>query len=369
MSLPPVPPSPGFSRRSKAGKAHPTLPLSAFTPPNSSASERFPLPPSPSTILPEKVIDANVILSPSVGGAKEGLAQWKREVESVSGSAERIGGVVVSLVGVETGDIEKTLAELKSASGDIPILSVLVPFSLDSGVPITPPSYLPIPASSASHPKIVLSATYKEFSEPGTEALKWAFTNGYSVDLDVQVNIREEKEKFEDFLNALLLPDQNSKTNGKVILSNLLPPQDDFSLEIWKLLTHPTYEDYQSRMASISLNSNVFVKFQPPMWDVPTPPTPAPPGVPTSASSDSSYQKDTFEKKEWKKRIKMYLGPALEAFGYERIIYGSSPSPASHASSNAGDWYELARESFAELGVEQEGIDAIFYGNAKLAYS
>ncbi|KAK7685344.1 hypothetical protein QCA50_011708 [Cerrena zonata] len=65
----------------------------------------------------------------------------------------------------------------------------------------------------------------------------------------------------------------------------------------------------------------------------------------------------------------MYIGPALEAFGFQRIIYGSSPSPLSHASSNAGDWYELARESFAELGVEQEGIDAVFFANAQRAFS
>lgn len=63
------------------------------------------------------------------------------------------------------------------------------------------------------------------------------------------------------------------------------------------------------------------------------------------------------------------VGPALEAFGFQRIIYGSSPSPLSHASSHAGDWYELARESFAELGVEQEGIDAVFFGNAQRAFS
>ena len=63
------------------------------------------------------------------------------------------------------------------------------------------------------------------------------------------------------------------------------------------------------------------------------------------------------------------VGPALEAFGFQRIIYGSSPSPLSHASSHAGDWYELARESFAELGVEQEGIDAVFFGNVQRALS
>ncbi|KAI0276359.1 hypothetical protein BGY98DRAFT_985921 [Russula aff. rugulosa BPL654] len=43
--------------------------------------------------------------------------------------------------------------------------------------------------------------------------------------------------------------------------------------------------------------------------------------------------------------------PAVETFGSERIIFGSAPSPVSRAQSNAGDWYEIARESFAELGV------------------
>jgi predicted TIM-barrel fold metal-dependent hydrolase len=62
------------------------------------------------------------------------------------------------------------------------------------------------------------------------------------------------------------------------------------------------------------------------------------------------------------------VGPVVEAFGYERIIFGSSHSSASNASSNAGDWYEIARESFAELGVEQEAIDAVFSNNARKVY-
>ena len=62
------------------------------------------------------------------------------------------------------------------------------------------------------------------------------------------------------------------------------------------------------------------------------------------------------------------VAPALEAFGYQRIIFGSSSSVSSQEESSAGDWYELARESFAELGLEQEGVDAIFYENAKGIY-
>ena len=63
------------------------------------------------------------------------------------------------------------------------------------------------------------------------------------------------------------------------------------------------------------------------------------------------------------------VGPAVEAFGFERIVYGSAPSPVSHARSNAGDWYEIAREAFAELGVDQESVDAVFGGNAQRIYA
>ena len=62
------------------------------------------------------------------------------------------------------------------------------------------------------------------------------------------------------------------------------------------------------------------------------------------------------------------VGPALEAFGDQRIIFGTSPSPESDAKSAVGDWYELVKESLAELGIEQEGVDAIFGGNAKKVY-
>jgi predicted TIM-barrel fold metal-dependent hydrolase len=58
----------------------------------------------------------------------------------------------------------------------------------------------------------------------------------------------------------------------------------------------------------------------------------------------------------------------VEAFGYQRIIFGSSPCPTSEAPSNASDWYEIARESLAELGIEQESINAVFSGNAKVVY-
>jgi hypothetical protein len=54
------------------------------------------------------------------------------------------------------------------------------------------------------------------------------------------------------------------------------------------------------------------------------------------------------------------VGPAVEAFGFGHIIFGSAPPPVSRAQSSASDWYEIAYEAFAELSVDQEGVDAVF---------
>jgi hypothetical protein len=65
-----------------------------------------------------------------------------------------------------------------------------------------------------------------------------------------------------------------------------------------KLMNHLSYRAYQSHTAALSLFPNLYVKFLPPAWDAPTPPTP-----PAGASFDKT---DSKEKKEWKRRIKMY---------------------------------------------------------------
>ena len=50
------------------------------------------------------------------------------------------------------------------------------------------------------------------------------------------------------------------------------------------------------------------------------------------------------------------MGPAVEAFGFERIVFGSAPSPVSRAQSNVGDWYKIAREAFAELASTRRAL-------------
>lgn len=84
-------PSPGVGARRKGPKSLPKLPLSVFTPPNTGASDKFPLAPSPSAVHPSRVVDAQVQFN------NASLTTWAAEVNNVFGS--KIDGIVVSLAG------------------------------------------------------------------------------------------------------------------------------------------------------------------------------------------------------------------------------------------------------------------------------
>lgn len=96
--LPPAVGVEGLGSRRKGPKTLPRLPMSAFSPPNSGIGERFPLPPSPSTIHPDSVVDAHIVTTTG------DLSQWKQEAGKVLGS--RIRGVVLNLQGKQPGEIE-----------------------------------------------------------------------------------------------------------------------------------------------------------------------------------------------------------------------------------------------------------------------
>ncbi|KZS98235.1 hypothetical protein SISNIDRAFT_481000 [Sistotremastrum niveocremeum HHB9708] len=364
MSAPDLPPSPGVGARRKGPRTLPRLPLSAFSPPNSGTSDRFPLPASPSTVHPESIVDAHVVSS------EGNLDQWTAEAGKELGG--RIGGVVL-VIKNET-NLEQAVASLSKSN--VPITSLVVPYPLQSGVPTNPSSLLkssPIP--------IALSTLFKGPSPSHQEGIKWALSQGHVVHLDVGLDLHsnagdEPWEVLEEFVgNSVGAPGSGAK--GAIVLSNILPPSHTYNIPIVKLLNHPTYLAYQAHLASLSLIPLTYIDFLPPDWDTPTPPTPPPHGsilspamspMTPGGTVDDKFQ-DSKEKREWKRRIKMYLGPAVEAFGLERIIFGSSPSAFSKSKSRAGDWYELARESLAELGIEQEGIDAVFRNNAIKVYS
>jgi len=219
---------------------------------------------------------------------------------------------------------------------------------------------------------LAYSFTFTEPSESLLAGLRWA-SDKHPVDIDVRVDLGSGDqgwESLEELISKTVAgPGDTGPAPGlkPIVLSNLLPPPNVLSIPTVKLLAHPMYLGYQARIASLSFNQNVYVKFLPPDWHTPTPTSPLPNAQPKD-TDESIRDLDSDEKKEWKRRTKMYLGPAIEAFGYSRIIFGSSPSTSSTSTSNAGDWYQIAKESVAELGVDQEGIDAVFGTNAKTVY-
>jgi len=285
-------------------------------------------------------VDASVVVSSA------DLGKWNSE--ATAELRDKVSSVVLVVKG---GDAQQLVEKLEPKISDVPILSVSVPFSVENGSPVGIPSSSKVPIS--------LSMVYSRQTPEAVEALTWALSNGHVIDVDVQFTT--DDKSYDSLEESLSTASKGAGPGSAVVISNVLPPVDDLSLPLVKLLTHPTYRAYQAHAASLSLIPNTFIKFLPPNWREPTPSTPAPTG--------GVKPEDSFEKKEWKRRIKMYIGPALEAFGDQRIIFGTSPSPASHAKSTVGDWYELVKESLAELGIEQEGVDAIFGNNAQKVYS
>jgi len=324
--------SPGVGARRKGPRSLPTLPLSAFSPPNTGLSDSFPLPQSPSTVHPDRVVDSSV---------RGSILEWKEQINGPL--ASRVSAVVV-----KTSENELEGLESQASQAGVTVLAASIPFSLESGT---------IPSIPSTKHHITFTASFQDTSDAAVTALRAALSAGHTIEIDVQGTGDATWEGLEDLLTKATA---GGVTSGLIILSNTLPPPHDLELPIVKLLSHPTYQSYQSYVATLSLVPRVYLSYVPPTWNAPTPPTPLP--------SEGAAATASKEKKEWKRRIKMYLGPAVEAFGYERILFGSAPSLTSHASSNAGDWYEIAREAFAELGVDQDSVDAVFGGNAERIY-
>jgi hypothetical protein len=175
-------------------------------------------------------------------------------------------------------------------------------------------------------------------------SLKWARENAHTVDIAIVGDITEDLHLWES-LETLLA---NSVAGAPIVLSNVLPPphlSPSPSAATLSLASSPSYQAFQSNVAALSLFSSVSVKLLPPIpaW-----------GEKVPSEGD--------EKEDWKRRVKMYLGPILEAFGQERIIFGSSTSEGH------GAWYTITRETLTELGVEQEVMDDVFGANARRVY-
>jgi len=331
--------------RRKDPKSLPRLPPSAFTPPNATTGDSFPLVPGSNTTHPPKIIDANLIIA----SEDINLTRWLREAGP--NLSQKIAGVVLTLPGSEQDKLKDILASRQNST---PIISLVIPFNLKDPAPSV------IPTSPDPSIPISLSTVFYNRTPEAVEALKWALETGRPVDIDLPDASTEGV--MEGIQDLLVKATADLKQVPPIILANYLPPPHDLALPIVRLMNHPHYQTYQAHTAALSLFPNLCIKYIPPAWNALPPPTPLP-GSTTSGEADDKEQRN-----EWKRRIMMYLGPVVEAFGHERIIFGSSPSPGTHNPSHVGDWYEIAREAVAELGVDQECVDAIFYGNAKRVY-
>ena len=147
----------------------------------------------------------------------------------------------------------------------------------------------------------------------GVASLRWALECGRPVDIDLQAAISDEMlEDFEDIVSkatsglsnippiilcAFIGPLTSASDELPFYTANILPPPHDLELPIVKLMNHPTYLAFQSQTAALSLLPNLYVKYIPPSWNAPTPPTP---------SMGPSEDAESKQKREWKRRIKMY---------------------------------------------------------------
>ncbi|KAG8900816.1 hypothetical protein FRC00_010917 [Tulasnella sp. 408] len=362
----------GVSSR-RPGKIPPKLPLSVI-----SAAAAAPLTADPTKVFPNAIVDANVNLE---------LAEWSEQAGDLI--KKPISGVVIAL---HTREGQPPLDEERFneliQSSNVPITAIIAPTHLaDRGI-----SKLPSYVTSSPSP----FAFGVSFVPGGTtpDDIRLILSAGHVVDLDVPWNSQQsesdsEWNALEDFIGKAvnggaegspkptkaiviceqMYPFQFKRPNVTVIcVANLLPPPHSLHVPIVKLMKSPMYEKYQEHISSLSFVPNVYLKFLPPHWEDPTPPSPAPFATTSETTGSGVTSQDAQAKDEWKRRVRIYLGPALDAFGYSRIIFGTSPSPSSTSASNAHDWYTLAREVVAEVAVEQESVDAIFGKNAQSVY-
>ncbi|KAG8956301.1 hypothetical protein FRC04_004381 [Tulasnella sp. 424] len=348
------PPSPGISSRRPGGKIPPKLPLSVF-----SAGNAAPLSADPTKVFPNAIVDANVNLQ---------LSEWSEQAGDLI--KKPISGVVLALhtqEGQPPLDEERFNALIQSSK--VPITAIIAPTHLaDRGI-----SKLPSYITSSPSP-FAFGVSFAPGSTTPDD-IRLILSAGHVVDLDVPWNSQQsesdsEWNALEDFIGKAVTggSEDSSKPTKAIVISNLLPPPHSLHVPIVKLMKSTVYQKYQEHISSLSFVPNVYIKFLPPNWEDPTPPSPAPFATTSDTTGPSVTSQDAQAKDEWKQRVRIYLGPALDAFGYSRIIFGTSPSPSSTSASNAHDWYTLAREVVAEVGVEQEGVDAIFGKTAQTVY-
>jgi hypothetical protein len=121
----PISPGVGVGAHKKGPKSLPTLPLSVFSAPNTGISDSFPLPLSPSTVLPERVFDVSV---------RGSILEWKQQ--TTGALASRVRAVVVKVV-VGDGQLERfTTSSFSFPHFDRIGFSFILPYCRSYAAPI-----------------------------------------------------------------------------------------------------------------------------------------------------------------------------------------------------------------------------------------
>ncbi|ELU39285.1 hypothetical protein AG1IA_06686 [Rhizoctonia solani AG-1 IA] len=314
------------------------------------------LPPSPSAQNPTEVHDAHVELA-SPGA----LLKWKNEAGGVYGP--KIKSVVLALpANAASKDVLGRSVAIITIPTESGIIALSIPYPL-SGPP--PELTAPVP--------IAYSFTFKQSSDALVEALRWA-SDKHPVDIDVQVDLINDEQGW-DALEELISKVVSDPDQQKGEADSVSQPKPNLKPIV--LCGSPDIGIHKYKLIDPLLCS----QFAPSPW------CPRGPDRQIAHPSDvpgipGTYREEGMETKDQDvpcvpdilllatmiTHKTLPVGPAIEAFGYSRLVFGSSPSTTSTSTSNAGDWYQIAKESVAELGVDQEGLDAVFGTNAKTIY-
>ncbi|WVQ83868.1 hypothetical protein IAT38_006012 [Cryptococcus sp. DSM 104549] len=302
----------------------PPLPKSLFSPEGPLAPGSAPLPPSPTTIHPEYIIDSHSFvtsLEPTPDPIYSGLAEGyprppvRNAVQvKMNVSAEPAQAVL----GVKPFSIHPTILNL--ALSTPPSVTNIAKGAVDIIVPSTFP----------------LSEKDWDLLDEAVDALDGCWGK----------------------------PGEDDKPKpGKIVISGLLPPP--LTQPSSKLINSDQYGFHLARLASLSLHSNVFLKALPPVVDV-------------TAQKEGKWWTD---RQEFERVLRMYVSPAIETFGTHRIIFGSSPAlplPDLDRVSvtigeleqpiDNGEWYSVLRKCVTELGEGKEEVTGIMGGNAAGVY-
>lgn len=182
----------------------PTLPLSAFSPPNTANSDRFPLSVDPASQHPVRVVDTHVLTTPE---------QWN--IDAGSDLLSRTDSIVLSA---------KDPHSLPQSS-PVKILSVIVPLDLENGLPDPIPSFL----ETAQNPPIAISTIFKDSNPKQASAIQWALSKGLVVLVDVQSDLINGQQGWEALEELVTSCSSNESKGALVIGSAYIPSNFMFS--------------------------------------------------------------------------------------------------------------------------------------------